>query len=63
MEPIKINIAKEFATTLGLRFEHLSPNVSGEKFYKDLLKPKYVEAVRTNQDLIIEMMCIVESNL
>lgn len=49
---IKINISKDFSDTPGGRYEKDGKN-SGEKFRKELLYPKYMEAVKTGEKLQI----------
>lgn len=47
-----INIAKDFSTKLGGRCEG---QFSGERFYNEILKPKFIQASNTNTRLIINL--------
>lgn len=49
-----INIAKDYSTTLGGRWIKLG-YYSGEEFYNNILEPKYLEASKADDKLIIEL--------
>ncbi|MFV0326359.1 MAG: STAS-like domain-containing protein [Bacteroides xylanisolvens] len=49
-----INIAKEFSSVLGGRWERLGPH-SGEEFYRDKLLPAYLNVSEGNGKVIIEL--------
>ena len=51
---ITINIAKDFSDTPGARFIR-EGDYSGELFRKELLEPKFKEAIENNQKLIINL--------
>ena len=50
---IKINVARDFSDAPGGRTIKEGP-FSGEEFRDKILKPKYIEAEKTNQKLLIE---------
>lgn len=52
MEDLIVNIATDFSRTPGVRYES-EGEFSGEKFRKEVLLPKYNEAVKLNAKLII----------
>lgn len=52
MSEIKIDIANDYKTSLGGRFESIGP-FSGERFFEEVLKDKYLEALNSNQKLNI----------
>lgn len=49
-----INICKEFSETPGARYKH-EGKFSGEQFREDLLQPKFEEAIKKKENLIIEL--------
>jgi hypothetical protein len=49
-----INIAKEFGSVLGGRWERLGP-YSGEEFYRTKLLPAYLTALKNNDKLTIDL--------
>ncbi|MFI3264776.1 MAG: STAS-like domain-containing protein [Rikenellaceae bacterium] len=49
-----IKISKEFSQNLGGRFISLG-DFSGEKFYNEILKPKFEEAKNEGVDLAIDL--------
>lgn len=51
---ITINIAKDFSDTPGARFIK-EGDYSGELFRKELLEPKFKEAIEKNQKLVIDL--------
>jgi len=51
---MNINICKEFTATPGARFKKDGP-FSGEEFFDTLLAPKYEEAVRKREKLVINL--------
>lgn len=51
---MKIVISKEFSKAPGARYETEGPN-SGEKFRKEILIPKYLEAVKKGEILEVDL--------
>lgn len=51
---MKIIISKDFSRAPGARYEIEGPN-SGEKFRKEILKPKYLEACSKGECLEIDL--------
>ncbi|MFN0729406.1 STAS-like domain-containing protein [Polaribacter gochangensis] len=54
MESIEIKIAKDFSFTPGPRYIDEGKN-SGEKFRKEVLYPKFKEAIETNKKVIVDL--------
>lgn len=54
MDEFKIVIARDFSPTPGGRWRELGP-FSGQAFYEELLKPKFEEAVASNEKLHIDL--------
>lgn len=52
MERNTINIAKDFSSKLGGRWERFG-SYSGEQFYKEWLQPSFLRAKETNEQLHI----------
>ena len=50
---LRIIIAKDFSDTVGGRYRE-EGDFSGEEFREELLKPKFEEAVASNQTLLID---------
>lgn len=49
-----INICKDFSETLGARYKH-EGLYSGEEFRETLLIPKFIESIKNNEDLTINL--------
>lgn len=49
-----VKISDVFSNTPGARFESEGPN-SGEKFRKEILLPKYLEAKKNGENLVINL--------
>lgn len=50
----RIEIANDFSIFLGGRYRSVGPK-SGQEFYEDILLPKYEEAIKNNDQLIIAL--------
>ena len=48
---ITLSVAKDFTRTPGFRYQTQSPGTSGEEFRDNLLEPRYIEALESNQKL------------
>ena len=53
MEKEKIIICTDFSDAPGARYRKDGPK-SGEEFYEDLLRPKYLKAKETNTKLLVD---------
>lgn len=51
---ITINISNDFADTPGSRYRTKWDNYSGEEFREKLLEPKFLEAKKKNEKLMID---------
>lgn len=51
---LKIKVSSDFSKTPGGRLKIEGP-YSGEEFRSELLKPKYIQAIKNNQKLIIDL--------
>ena len=51
---MNITISSDYSETPGGRFRNKGDS-SGEAFREDLLRPKYLEAKKNNQDLIVDL--------
>ena len=54
MESLEIKIARDFSFSPGPRYIDEGKN-SGEKFRKDVLYPKFKEAIETNKKIIVDL--------
>lgn len=54
MESLKIKIARNFSFSPGPRYIDEGKN-SGEKFRKDILYPKFKEAIETKSKIIVDL--------
>jgi hypothetical protein len=54
MESLEIKIARDFSFSPGPRYIDEGKN-SGEKFRKDILFPKFTEAIETKRKIIVDL--------